>query len=199
MGELLGLLIGVLVVAALVALAPREVNRIAWRLENALALVSAMIILLAMLFVAAEVISRSPYVFNSPIPGHLELSELLMPAIVFLALSYTQATGGHVRMTLAIDLLPRGPRRFTEIAIKLLSLAVYAVLCFYSAKHAYGTWKFSDVTMSPPYFLVWPAAAMAPIGFFLSTLRIYLEVIHSVFPTILPETEPGLVSAGLGE
>ena len=199
MGELLGLLIGVLVIAALVALAPREVNRIAWRIENALTLVSALTILFAMLFVAAEVISRSRYVFNSPIPGHLELSELLMPAIVFLAIAYTQATGGHVRMTLAIELLPANARRTMEIAVKLLSIAVYAVLCFYSAKHAYRAWNFGDVTMSPPYILVWPAAAMAPIGLFLAALRIYLEVFHLFFPRILPGTEPGLVSAGFGE
>jgi TRAP-type C4-dicarboxylate transport system permease small subunit len=197
MRDLLVLLIGVLAVATLVALAARHVNRIAWRIENGLSLISAAIIMLAMLFVSAEVISRQ--FFNSPIPGHLELSELLMPAIIFLAIAYTQSTGGHVRMTLLIDRLPPGLRRATEIAAKLLSIGVYAVLCFYSAKHAYRAWLFSDVTMSPPYFLVWPSAAMAPIGLLLVALRIYLEVLHLVFPKQLPATEPGLASAGAAE
>ncbi|NJM28169.1 MAG: TRAP transporter small permease subunit, partial [Pseudanabaena sp. RU_4_16] len=56
-----------------------------------------------MMFVSAEVLMR--YGFNSPIPGHLELSELLMPIIVFLALSYTQATHGHVGMDFLLDAL----------------------------------------------------------------------------------------------
>ena len=63
-----------------------------------------------MLFVGAEVMMR--YVFNSPIPGHLEVSELLMPIIVFLGLSYTQATHGHVGMDLVLDSLPPRAQRY---------------------------------------------------------------------------------------
>ena len=156
MNELLGLLLAVVVIGALVALAAKAVNRVAWRIESALSLVSSGIILAAMLFVSAEVISRK--LFNAPIPGHLELSELLMPAIIFLAVAYTQSTGGHVRMTLFIHRLEPVTRRYVEIAIRLLSVLIYAVLCYYSAKHAYRSWIFDDVTMSPPYFLIWPSA-----------------------------------------
>ena len=197
MSELLGLSIGVVVIAALVALAARPVNRFAWRIENALSLVSAALILFAMLLVSAEVISRK--FFNTPIPGQLELGELLMPPIIFLAIAYTQSTGGHVRMTVVIDHLPPAWRHATEIAVKLLAIAVYAVLCFYSAKYAYRTWQFHDVTMSPPYFLIWPSAIMVPIGIFLVTLRVYLEVLHLVFPKLLPDSEPGLASASTAE
>jgi len=197
MKELLGLSIGVVVIAALVALAARPINRLAWRVENALSLVSAALILFAMLLVSAEVISRK--FFNTPIPGQLELGELLMPPIIFLAIAYTQSTGGHVRMTLVIDHMPPAWRHVMEIAVKLLAIAIYAVLFFYSAKYAYRTWQFQDVTMSPPYFLIWPSAAMVPIGIFLVTLRVYLEVLHLLFPKLLPATEPGLASASTAE
>lgn len=197
MGELLELFIGALAVAALVALAARWVNRIAWRIENALSLVSAALILFAMLLVSAEVISRK--FFNFPIPGQLELGELLMPPIIFLAISYTQATGGHVRMTIVIDHLPANWRHAAEIAVKILAIAVYVVLCFYSAKYAWRTWQFHDVTMSPPYLPIWPSAMMVPIGMFLVTLRVYLEVLHLLFPRFLPASEPGLASASTAE
>ncbi|HUU71007.1 MAG TPA: TRAP transporter small permease [Burkholderiales bacterium] len=197
MNELLGLSIGVVVIAALVALAARPINRLAWRVENALSLVSAALILFAMLLVSAEVISRK--FFNTPIPGQLELGELLMPPIIFLAIAYTQSTGGHVRMTLVIDHMPPAWRHVMEIAVKLLAIAIYAVLFFYSTKYAYRTWQFQDVTMSPPYFLIWPSAAMVPIGIFLVTLRVYLEVLHLLFPKLLPATEPGLASASTAE
>jgi TRAP-type C4-dicarboxylate transport system permease small subunit len=197
MEELLGLAIGTLVAAALIALAAREVNHIAWRVENALSLVSAALIMIAMLFVSAEVLSRQ--FLNTPIPGHLELSELLMPAIIFLAIAYTQATGGHVRMTLLIDMLPPRGRLIAEVMTKLLSAGVYAVLFYYSAEHAWRAFSFGDVTMSPPYFRVWPAAVMVPIGLFLVCVRIYLEVLHLLFPRLLPDSEPGLASAGSAE
>jgi TRAP-type C4-dicarboxylate transport system permease small subunit len=197
MNELLGLSIGVVCIAALVALAAPAINRLAWRIENALSLVSATLILFAMLLVSAEVISRK--FFNTPIPGQLELGELLMPPIIFLAIAYTQSTGGHVRMTVVIDHMPPAWRHVMEIAVKLLAIAVYAVLCFYSAKYAYRTWQFQDVTMSPPYFLIWPSALMVPVGIFLVTLRVYLEVLHLLFPKLLPAGEPGLVSASTAE
>ena len=197
MSELLELLIGVLAIGGLVALAAPQVNRFAWRIENALSLVSAAMILFAMLLVSAEVISRK--FFNAPIPGQLELGELLMPPIIFLAIAYTQSTGGHVRMTIVIDHLPPAWRHATEILVKVLAIAVYAVLCYYSAKFAYRTWEFHDVTMSPPYFVIWPSAIMVPIGIFLVTLRVYLEVLHLLFPKLLPGTEPGLASASTVE
>lgn len=197
MNELLELAIGVVAIAALVALAARPVNRFAWRVENALSLVSAALILFAMLLVSAEVISRK--FFNMPIPGQLELGELLMPPIIFLAIAYTQSTGGHVRMTIVIDHMPPAWRHAAEITVKILAIAVYAVLCFYSAKFAWRTWQFHDVTMSPPYFLIWPSAIMVPIGMFLVTLRVYLEVLHLLFPKLLPDGEPGLASASTAE
>ncbi len=197
MSELLQLSIGVVVIGALVALAVRPVNRLAWRIENALSLVSATLILFAMLLVSAEVISRK--LFNMPIPGQLELGELLMPPIIFLAIAYTQSTGGHVRMTIIIDHLPPAWRHTTEIVVKVLAIAVYAVLCFYSAKYAWRTWQFHDVTMSPPYYVIWPSAIMVPIGMFLVTLRVYLEVLHLLFPKLLPGSEPGLASASQAE
>ena len=197
MNELLELLVVVLMIAGLVALAARQVNRMAWYIENALSLVSASMILFAMLLVSAEVISRK--FLNAPIHGQLELGELLMPPIIFLAIAYTQSTGGHVRMTIVIDHLPPALRHVTEIATKLLAIAVYAVLCYYSAKFAYRTWEFHDVTMSPPYFVIWPSAIMVPIGLFLVTLRVYLEVLHLLFPKLLPATEPGLASASTAE
>jgi TRAP-type C4-dicarboxylate transport system permease small subunit len=197
MSELLELAIGVVAIAALVALAARPVNRFAWRVENALSLVSAALILFAMLLVSAEVISRK--FFNMPIPGQLELGELLMPPIIFLAIAYTQSTGGHVRMTIVIDHMPPAWRHAAEIIVKILAIAVYAVLCFYSAKFAWRTWQFHDVTMSPPYFLIWPSAIMVPIGMFLVTLRVYLEVLHLLFPKLLPDGEPGLASASTAE
>ena len=184
-------------IAGLVALVAPQVNRLAWYIENALSLVSASMILFAMLLVSAEVISRK--FLNAPIHGQLELGELLMPPIIFLAIAYTQSTGGHVRMTIVIDHLPPGLRHVIEIATKLLAIAVYAVLCYYSAKFAFRTWEFNDVTMSPPYFVIWPSAIMVPIGIFLVTLRVYLEVLHLLFPKLLPATEPGLASASTAE
>lgn len=188
--DLIGIVAGTVVVGAIAALAAKPVNRLAWNAERGLTLLSSVLILVAMLFVSAEVLSRK--LFNAPIPGHLELAELFLPPIIFMALAYTQSTGGHVRMTIFIDWLEPRARQAAEVVAKLLSVLIYVVLCYYSAKHAYRAWDVDDVTMSPPYFLVWPSAVMVPIGIFFAALRLYLELLHLVFPRWLPAEEPAL-------
>ncbi len=190
MTEFLGFATVVVVIAVLVSLAAAPVNRIAWQAERGLTLVSSGLILFSMLFVSAEVISRQ--LFNAPIPSHLELSELFLPPIIFLAVAYTQSTAGHVRMTIFVDMLGPRTRRAAEIGARILSLGIYSVLCYYSGKHAYRAWVVDDVTMSPPYFLIWPSAVLVPVGIFLACLRLYLELLHLAFPRLLPESEPGL-------
>lgn len=192
MDELITLALVIVLVLLPVGLIARPINRVAWRVERGLSVAAAMIIMGAMLFVSAEVSVR--LVLNAPIPGHLELSELLLPAIIFLALPYTQATGGHVRMTLVVDRLGTGSRRRLEILAKALSLAIYALLAYYSGEHAWRAWTVQDTTMSPPYFLIWPSAAMVPLGMAFVTLRLYLELVHLVVPAWLPASEPGMGS-----
>jgi len=82
--ELAILAVAVAVMMVVTAAAALHVNRVLRVLEYVLLSGSILIILAVMAFVGAEVVMR--YAFNSPIPGHLEGSELLMPLIVFLAL-----------------------------------------------------------------------------------------------------------------
>jgi TRAP-type C4-dicarboxylate transport system permease small subunit len=139
-------------------------------------------------FVCAEVFMR--YALNSPIPGHLELSELMMPAIVFLALSYTQATHGHVGMDLLLDALSQEARRYVQMVVLLASIFVCSVLAFFSSKNAIQLWQFDDVTMSPPYFKTWPSAAAIPIGYALISLRMFIQFLNLYDPARFRAHEP---------
>ena len=157
----------------------RYLDQMAWRIEQWLNLTANALILFVMCFVVAEVVLRT--LFNAPIPGHLEISELIAPAIIFLAMAYTQSTGGHVSMTLVVDLLPPRARRYADIFNLILSVGIYAILTYFSAKHTHRTWFFGDNTMNY-YYPVWPSTAAVTIGFFFSTLRLYLELLQTIFP-----------------
>lgn len=176
------IIVVVLVVAAGVLLpVARRLEPVLSRVEQGLTILATGVILFVMLFICAEVVMR--YVFNAPIPGHLEGSELLLPVIVFFAISYTQSVEGHVGMTLVVDGLKEIPRRRLEIFTLLASIFIYGVLTFYSGMQAYRQWIYDDVTMTPPYFLTWPAAAAVPLGFFLCALRMYLQALKKISPT----------------
>jgi TRAP-type C4-dicarboxylate transport system permease small subunit len=173
----------VLVVVALMAattVVARVVGPLVLGLERVLLVGSILVILFAMFFVGAEVLMR--YAFNAPIPGHLEGSELLMPIIVFLAISYTQATHGHVGMDLALDMLAPGTRRWALIGTLMVSILVCGVLAYFSFKSAYQLWLYDDVTMSPPYFKTWPSAAAIPLGYGLISVRMYIQVLNLYDP-----------------
>lgn len=152
-------------------------------------LVGAIIVaLFVMSFVSAEVLMR--YAFDAPIPGHLELAELAAPIIVFLALSYTQATRGHVGMDLVLDSLPAGGRRYAEMGTLLISIFICSVLAYFSFKNAYQLWLYDDVTMSPPYFKTWPSGAAIPLGYTLICIRMYIQFLNLYDPDRFFAHEP---------
>jgi TRAP-type C4-dicarboxylate transport system permease small subunit len=186
--ELAILAVVVVALMAVTTVVADLVGRVLLRVEYALLTGSILVILFVMFFVGAEVIMR--YAFNSPIPGHLEGSELLGPIIVFLALSYAQATHGHVGMDLVLDALSPAARRYAEIGTLLISIFICAVLAYFSGKNALQLWRFDDVTMTPPYFKTWPSAAAIPLGYALISVRMYIQVLHLYDSERFPANEP---------
>ena len=176
-------LVVVALMAAMAAGARWIAPAVRW-LERLLLGCAILIILFEMLFVCAEVVMR--YGFNSPIPGHLEGSELLMPIIVFFAVGYTQATNGHVGMDLLLGNLRPNAQRLTTVATLLVSIFVCAVIAYFSAKNALQLWRYDDVTMTPPYFPTWPSAAAIPIGYGLMAVRMVLQCLELLDPVRFP-------------
>ncbi len=188
MHELAVLVIVVVALMAVTTIAADLIGQMLRQVELALMMAAGAVAFFAMMFVGAEVMMR--YGFDAPIPGHLELSELLMPIIVFLGLSYTQATHGHVGMDLVLDTLPPPARKRATIATLLISIFVCAVLAWFSAKNAYQLWLYDDVTMSPPYYKTWPTGAAVALGYALTALRMYVQVLHLWNPQRFPANEP---------
>lgn len=191
--ELMYLAVVILIALAVLAVAVRLIGPLLRVVEQVLLFLSVIVILFVMCFVGAEVIMR--YAFNSPIPGHLEGSELLVPVIVFFALSYTQATNGHVGMDLLIDNLSPEAQRYMNILTLLASIFVCAVVGWFSYKATYQLWEYDDVTMTPPYFKTWPAAAAIPLGYTLCAIRMMVQLLHLISPERYPSYEPELPDA----
>jgi TRAP-type C4-dicarboxylate transport system permease small subunit len=186
--ELAILTIVVAAVMAVTATAIRVVGPLLRIIEYVLLCGSILIILFIAFFVGADVLMR--YAFNAPIQGQLELSELMLPIIVFLALSYTQASHGNIGMDLVLDALPPKPRHVAAMAALLISIFICSVLAYFSAKNALQLWRYDDVTMTPPYVKTWPSAAAIPLGFFLVALRIFVQFLHMLDRERFPPYEP---------
>jgi TRAP-type C4-dicarboxylate transport system permease small subunit len=188
--ELVVLAVCVVAVIGLMAVALPVLGPAVRILEQIFLVCAVIVILFVMLFVGAEVVMR--YVFNSPIPGHLEGSELLVPVIVFMAISYTQATHGHVGMDLLIESLSPENRRRANIVTLLASIFVCSVIAWFSFKSTYQLWLYDDVTMSPPYFKTWPASLAIPIGYLLCAIRMVIQMLNLIAPDKYPDYAPTL-------
>lgn len=188
MHELAILALAVVALMAVATAAIRWVGPALRVVEQVLLAGSVLVILFVALFVGAEVLMR--YGFNSPIPGHLEGSELLMPMIVFLAISYTQATHGHVGMDLVLENLAPGARRRATMATLLISIFVCAILAYFGYKNALQLFTYDDVTMSPPYFHTWLSAAAIALGYGLVSLRMFVQTLNLYDPGRFPAHEP---------
>jgi TRAP-type C4-dicarboxylate transport system permease small subunit len=184
MSELLYVIVTLLVVAGAIALVSIKAELFMRLLEDMLTYCSVALILGVMCWVVAEVIAR--YVFNSPLPGHLEGAELLLPMIVFFGVSYVQARDGHVGMTFVVDALPKRIRRVTDILSLIVSALTCAALAYFASKNAWLAWDYEDVTMSPPYWPVWPSAAVIPLGYGMLAVRMLLQVLQKLTPDRFP-------------
>jgi TRAP-type C4-dicarboxylate transport system permease small subunit len=175
---------GTIVIAIVLTFLASLVEPVLRWLENILTYVATAVIIFAMFYVCSEVVAR--YVFSSPLQGHLEGAELLIPLIVFFATSYTQARGGHVGMSLVVDTVPPSVARWMEVFTLVLSMLICSLLAYFGFKYSFQLWEYDDVTMSPPYFKTWPSAAAIVLGYGMLATRMWLQALHEIAPSRFP-------------
>ncbi|MDP6689975.1 MAG: TRAP transporter small permease, partial [Alphaproteobacteria bacterium] len=93
---------------------------------------------------------------------------------------------GHVGMTFVVEALPKKVRRVTDILSLVVSALTCAALAYFGAKQAWLAWIYEDVTMSPPYWPVWPSAAVIPMGYGMLAVRMVLQIHQKLMPDRFP-------------
>ena len=79
------------------------------------------------------------YLLRLPFLGAYEISELLMVLIVFLALPYCAATGGHVAVDLLAPILDRPGFRWLNVVIHLAGAGLMAVIAWQATLYAFAS------------------------------------------------------------
>jgi TRAP-type C4-dicarboxylate transport system permease small subunit len=147
------------------------------RLETALNLLSALILFVLVFYVTAEVAMR--YLFNRPLPGHLEMTQLMIAPAVFLALSYVQARRGHVGLDLLHEHLSPRAGWAVETLWLGIALATFTVIAGFSGWAAWMAWQMGDVTPTA-YLPTWWSKMAVPAGSALLCLRLLLQMVQNV-------------------
>ena len=137
------------------------------RFEQVLGLIAAAALFAMMLLTFADVFGRK--VFDASIPGSLELTELLMLLLIFVALPLTSLHGEHVVFDLLDRTLPAGARVLQQRLSNGLCAALMLGGAWLVAERAARTAEFGDTTaqlhigMAPFHYMVSAALVVAAL------------------------------------
>lgn len=105
--------------------------------------------------------------FDSSLPGALELTELLMVAVIFAALPLVSLRGEHVTFDSLDMLLPAGFRRVQQALVDLVVAAMLIFLAWLMWGHAVQMAEYGDVTNRlriPLYPFVYAMSVMCALS-----------------------------------
>jgi len=170
------------------------IDRSVHLVERVTALLSGFGIFAMMMLGVAQIVLRK--VLNWPIPGYIDIVEIMMTFLVFLGLAYTERLGGHIRMEIFVSYLKGRTLWLFELTGVIIGLFVCAVLIKYSWDHAIRAYNSGDSTIDIQ-LLWWPSKMVVPAALTLLFIRLlvslwgYLRLI--IDPTAPPIGVPEII------
>ena len=85
-------------------------------------------VLLAVLFFLSVADVAGRYLFNYPLVGTLELSEILLVGIVFFGSAYTLYLDKQITMDMLYSRLPTSIQKYVDVITRLFSLTIFILM-----------------------------------------------------------------------
>jgi TRAP-type C4-dicarboxylate transport system permease small subunit len=130
-----------------------------------------------MILTVADVFGR--YVWNRPVQGTFELTEMFMVLIVFLALGLAQHHGEHISLDLAYNYFPSRLKKGADVLVDIVSLATIAAITWqlynYSVRMSEG--NYTTAVLQLPLH---PFVIVAVVGTAAYVLALICDVSKSV-------------------
>lgn len=127
--------------------------------------------------------------FNFPVRGYVDLVEFAMVVFAFLAISYCQKLGGHVRMELIIGRFHGRALWLCEIIGMLIAMYIIAVLLYYSYTHFGRAWDIGDSSMDIE-LPIWPSKLLVPFAFAMLMVRFCIQLAGYIRLFLHPDAQP---------
>jgi len=148
--------------------------------ERVLSSAGGLLILILTLLVPVDVFLR--YVFNHPLAGLYELSELMLVGMVYLSITYVQANKGHVVIDIFLTKIPGRPRRAMNLATYFFCLLICFLMTWRTGYLAWQAWDTQDYTSGLVQWPLWPAKAVISVGCGLLGLRLIRDLWNELIP-----------------
>jgi TRAP-type transport system small permease protein len=148
------------------------------KLDQLFVYIASLALFIMMLLIFTNVITR--YFFDKPIAGVIEFTgEYLMVFVVFLAMSFTQKEGGHVKVTILERMLPDKGKFILDLLVKILSVSIFLVLT-YTSFLLFTRHLNQDIrSISSVAYPLAPAVFVISLGSLVMSLRLILSLFIS--------------------
>ncbi len=117
------------------------------------------------------------YVFNAPILGAQDISELSLVLVVFFALAYCGWTGGHIAVDLIGLVLKPGVLRWTDTLVRVISGLLFVTLTWQTVRQGLDAFEFEEasnlveIPHSPFFLVIASCSAVYALVLFVQAIR----------------------------
>lgn len=151
-----------------------ERKSFARRLDGLIAVFAGTVMFVLMALTAVDVVGR--YVFNRPLRGSLELTEIFMTVMIFAGLPLVTAKGGHVTVDITDVFIPPRLKAWLELIVEVVCAAALGVLAWRLAIKAEQLATYGDTT-AVLLFPLSPLAWFMAFGMALTALAMALRAV----------------------
>jgi TRAP-type C4-dicarboxylate transport system permease small subunit len=142
------------------------VQRLSLAINRFLTHVGSIALAVLMFLTVADVFGR--YLFNRPVPGTFELTEMFMVLIVFMALGLAQQHKEHISLDLAYNYFPKRSKSVIDIFVEAVNLLIVAGITWqlyeYSVRMAEGNYTTAVLELPIRPFVLLAIAGTASYG-----------------------------------
>jgi len=125
---------------------------------------------------------------GTPVPSADDFAGFCMAGCVFLGMTYTLRSGGHVRVLTLLAHLAPGRRRVLEIACAAASVAIVGTLTWYAADMLLVTRRAGEFTLGQV-----PVPKWIPMLFMVTGLAVFLIALLDELVRVLSGEKPTYV------
>ena len=114
-------------------------------------------------------------------PGAANYAGYAMAAASFFAFANALNRGSHIRVSLLLNAVPAGLRRFMEIWCFAIAAGVMWYFTYYAYWFTYWSWKFNEVSQAQDATPLWIPQSVMVIGGGILAIALTDNLIHVIF------------------
>ena len=159
------------------------------RLYKVSGALGALCIVIIMLIVALQVVLNaitkigstiSPVMPSLSIPAYSDFAGFLLVGASFLALPYAFHQGGHIRVSLLLQVLGKKRSYPLELIVTFLAGCIAAIAAYYAINMCYDAWRFKDVSYGIVKIYIWVPQSVMCLGLVIFTISLFDSFIQLI-------------------